>query len=124
MGEIGVIKGKFVDRGDPAAYDKTASDFINDTNPHDFDLSAIVPAGAKAVLLLVDSNNNTAATYVDFKKKANSNYYNVSRITTSAANIPISLDLICPIGSDGKITYRTSGGAFNSINLVVKGWWI
>lgn len=114
----------FVDRGDPAAYDFTVGDFDTDGDPHELNLSSIVPAGAKAVLLALQIYDNETETYIEFRKNGNSNWINQSCVYIFVASLWHHFDLICPIGADRLLSYKTSINAFTYINLVVKGWWI
>jgi len=111
----------FYDRGDPASYDKT--DFTTDGAWHDWDLSAIVPAGAKAVLLFVQIKDDAVGSYLGFRENGNSNAYNVSTIRTQVANIFADGDLICACDSSRIIEYIGSNLAFVTTQAVVKGWW-
>jgi len=111
----------FHDRGDPGAYDK--DDFTTDGDWHDWDLSAIVPAGAKAVLLRIMLQDDAVASWLQFRENGNSNAYNYIIVRTQVANVVIDADAICSCDSDRVIEYRGADLAFTSTRVIVKGWW-
>jgi len=114
----------FVDRGDPSAVDFTETSLTTDGTWRDLDLSAIVGAGAKAVLLSVRITDNQTATEFSFRKNGNSNTINISKLNTQVANLPFYLDVIVPLDANGKIEYMGSNTPFSDISITVRGWWI
>ena len=86
-GYIKSTMGLIVDRGDPAARDKTQADLtLNDSAWHDLDLSAIVPAGAKSILLYVSVADASVNRLLKFRKNGNSNEYTTFNVATVLAN--------------------------------------
>lgn len=114
----------FFDRGDPAAVDFTTVNFTTDNAWHDLDLSGIVPANAQSVLFSVVLNDNFIARGFRIRKKGNINGINVCRLDLLIANIDHYADWTCPVNSDRLIEYRATAGAWNTIVLSVKGWWL
>jgi len=116
--------GTFVDRGDPASEDFTVGDFTTDYTWRDLSLSAIVPAGAKAVLLRAAVRDNLVNQIFEFRKNGNTNDRVRALIRTQVADISNDLDLICACDEDRIVEYRGLNTTFTVISVVVKGWWI
>lgn len=110
------------DRGDPSAYDFTLANLTTDGTWRDLDLSAIVPAGTKAVLLLINVWDDKSNTDLYLKEKGNSNAYNASRINTQIANVSILNDAIVACDDNRKIQYYAENTTWTALNLVVRGW--
>lgn len=116
-------KGFYFDRGDPTAYDFKVTDLFCDDTWRNLDLSAIVPANAKAVALVVRLEDNLVGKRIRFRKKGNTDVYNDSEVRTQVANIPMPADVIVAVDTDRKIQYRTDNTSFTRIDIVIKGWW-
>lgn len=114
----------FVDRGDPATVDFDVDDFFCDGAWKYLDLSGIVPAGAKAVLLTVSLQDNEVNTYVSFRNGDNSNVYSKSKLTVQVADIFIEQDVVVPVPTDRVISYKTTNTTITVLNVTVKGWWV
>lgn len=113
----------FVDRGDPADYDKTS--WTRDNAWHDWDLSAIVPAGAKAVLLRIYGYDESVGQYIFFRKNGNANAANTAAAYTQGINYAFAHDLVVACDTDRIIEYLAST-AWNTAfpKAVVRGWWL
>jgi len=111
-----------IDRGDPAANDKTLSDFTTDNAYHDLNLSSIVPAGATWILLKVVVMSSTIPAYIRFRKKGNSNSINVAVADCIQANLSHPYQFLCPCDADRVIEYYASNSTWSSIQLSVSGW--
>jgi len=118
------LTASYVDRGDPATSDFTENDLINDNLDHPLDLSAIVPAGAKAVNLLVYIKSPTVDNAVLLRKNGNIYTNNEVRCRTQAANVRIGFDVTCAVAEDRKITYKIAAITWGFIRINVKGWWL
>jgi len=114
----------FVDRGDPNAHDFTKINFVTDGTWHDLDLSAIVPAGAVAVMLKLQINATAANKLVYFRKNGNVQPFNVSFLATQVPNIWNGDDLIVALDTDRKVEYLIHIATWGSINLTVSGWFV
>jgi hypothetical protein len=113
----------FTDRGDPGAYDKTVGDFTKDYAWHDWDLSGIVPAGAKAVVIDMVVLVSSGTGWVDLRRDGNANAYNISRLCAPAINYYAAGDMVVALSDDRKIEYRINTATWTELNAVVKGWW-
>jgi hypothetical protein len=110
----------FYDRGDPSGFDYTATDFIIDSNWHAKNLSAIVPSGAKVVLVYVEIS---AAVNIplSLRKNGNSNNFAISEIRTQVNAQKISGNLIVACDSNQVIEYNIGG--IPTIGITILGWW-
>jgi hypothetical protein len=113
----------FVDRGDAAAWDWQAANLTMDGTWHDLDLSAIVPTGTKAVIIIAWIRDNTVGNVIYFRKKGNANNYNASGITCQVANIYNFNGCIVAVDTTKKIQYLASAGT-DVIRLLISGWFL
>jgi len=120
----GYLTTSFIDRGDPTVTDFLTGAFLMDGAPHDLDLSGIVPAGAKAVLLTLRVRDSTIGVSVRLRKNGNVNEINVMHIINQIANLSIVADGIVPLDENRIIEYRIPGPPLNLVELSVKGWWL
>lgn len=114
----------FVDRGDPAAFDFVHGTLTIDNTWHDLSLASIVPAGAIAVALYISIWSDAVNTVIAFRKKGNSNEFNLSKHITQVANIYNFSDLMVIPDSNRIIQYKGASGGNQEIDITVKGWWI
>lgn len=121
-GDPGAIN--IVDRGDPASVDKAVGDFNTNGVVHDLDLSAIVPEGAYAIIVSVWVRHVTANRDIKFRKKGNSNWYNVFPVNALVANMTEYAQgkVFCNAGR--VIEYITHNSTYAIIDLVVDGWYL
>jgi len=114
----------FTDRGDPTAADLTQATLTKDSAWHDWDLSAIVPAGATAVLIRVLAVNTAAIGTLMFRKNGNANAINVARVDTQTTSGFVTADIVVPCDSGRMIEYYVGNvGTWAAISLTVAGWW-
>lgn len=122
--KIKLFSDQFVDRGDPAAYDFTLTDFTTDGAWHDLDLSSIVPPGSSAAIFISTIKDNLILSYIQFRQESNANPYNISLALILAANLSFNHNHIVSCHPNSKIQYMASNTTFTEINLIVRGWWI
>lgn len=120
----GYLTTSFVDRGDPDTWDFSDATLIQDGNWHDLDLSAIVPANAKAVLGYMIVKDDSVDSY--FQVRTNGHVHAISRsgIRTQVANVFNDGDVVMYPDANRKIEYRCSAGDWTRIYLHIKGWWL
>jgi len=114
--------GMFNDRGDPKAADYAIGDFTVDNTWRDLDLSSLVPAGARAVLLRVDIRDAATSKVFAIREKGNGEAINIAQFSTQVANITVAGDLIAICDQDRVVQYKISAGMDIS-NVTVGGWW-
>lgn len=120
----GYLTTGFVDRGDPVDEDFDITDFTCDNTWRELDLSAIVPAGAKAVSLYFTTRCSVIQKYWSFRNADNVNLNNISRIRPQIANFFDAGDFTVPVSTNRKIHYNCSDGCVWTVFLTVKGWWL
>lgn len=117
-------KGYFRRDPEPTDWEYEVGDLTTDATWNDLDLSSIVPAGARAVHLLVQIADGVADSHLAFRCNGNSGIYEIALLRTQVANIVNDADLIVKCDGDRKIQYEGSNLTFSMIQIVVKGWWI
>ncbi len=120
---FGALGMQLVDRGDPSSVDFSIGDLTADSAYHDLDLSAIVPAGAKFVLLYVNLKDDAAGKAIHFRKNGNSNQVAIGSCTTQVANVAHRNHIIIPLDAGRIIEYQMSTTVFTQCDIVVTGWW-
>lgn len=113
----------FVDRGDPAAADWTEATLTKDGAWHDLDCSAIVPAGAKAILFGMSLQNDRVGQVFSMRKKTNFNAINVFMQRTQVSWTFIDEDGVVPCDNNRFVQYNADTLGWANIKLAVKGWW-
>lgn len=119
------VYGIFHDRGDAAALDYNITALYpsgNNTDWHDLDLSAIIPAGAKTVLLNISVTAN-ATDGIYFKKGGNSNDFNRADILCPVNAQEHRAQLIVACNANRVIQYKTPFTTATVINVFISGWW-
>ncbi len=111
-----------VDRGDPAGYDFALSSFTKDGAWHDLDVSAIVPAGALSCRFSIDVQANAATIPFLFRKKGNSNTYNVEGSYTIGANALSRHTIEVPLDANRVFQYYFGAATWATINMIITGW--
>lgn len=117
------LKTSFVDRGDPAAYDFSHATFTIDNAWHDWDLSSVIPAGAKGVVFFFWFANTNVSIDIQLRRKGNVNTKNISNLRTLVASIFRGAEPIVPLDSNRKIQYKIDNIGVWSIAGCIKGWW-
>lgn len=118
------LQTSYVHRGDPIGHDFDKTDFITDYTWRTLDLSSLVPAGAKAVLLLNDIKDNTIGMTFFMRRNGQSYAKNNSGITTQVANHYFRGSVVVALDENRIIEYRASAGTWDFIFLTVRGWWL
>lgn len=113
----------FVDRGDPAAWDFVTGDFTKDNAWHDLDLSGIVPALAKAVLLRLYVASAALGKSFLLRKDGNTNALSAVQISPTVTGVAFSSNPSCPVSTARKLEYKVTDANINQAYLCVMGWW-
>ena len=114
---------RFQNRGDPSSVDFAVGDLLTDGNWNDLNLSSIVSAGARAVLLKVAVQDNAVGSAIQFRRNGNSNIIAGGDVDTQVTNVLIRQMLTIPCDTNRVIEYLTSNLTFTTINITVIGWW-
>lgn len=123
IAEIG-IPPTFIDRGDPPGADYILAQFIVDWGWHELDLSAIVPAGAKAILFQINGIPLDINAGFYMQRHGNVNFTVYSQYAPNVVGASHNEDLTVACDEDRKVDYLVGVGHFVDIDLVVKGWWL
>ena len=113
----------FADRGDPAGTDLNNTQFSM-SSAYDWDLSSIVPAGTKAVIISVQAKNSAAGAYLSFNKYGNSHpTINASYLYLPVANQYGGGQFIVPCSTGYKIHFIFNAVAtWVDMEFTVCGW--
>lgn len=114
----------YIDRGDPSDFDKVLADFTTDGTWRDLDLSAIVPAGATAILLSVIIQDDAVNSQFNLRKNGNTNAKNASPTRTQVANVYHDQTIIVACDTNRVVEYFAENTTWNFIYITVKGWFI
>ena len=124
-GFLGAQTGRvgLTDRGDFGAYDwSIGAGLTADGAYHELDMSAIVPAGARAVLLRFSLADNLASQRVYLRSADNTGTLNVAITRTQVANVIYDGTKTLPCSADRKIDYKITTG-IDTFYLGVMSWW-
>ncbi len=114
----------YVDRGDPASFDFTETDFTDDGAWHDLDLSAIIPATARALLIEFDINTVNREKHIRIRKYGNTNAINHQDIETFIAGAHQSGSVIVAVDSNRIIEYNIDAATWTELDMTIRGWWL
>lgn len=118
------LQTSYVDRGPLGSYDWETGDFTKDGAWHDLDLSAIVPAGTKAVAFSLRIKTPIVNKLFILKPKGLGPAWYFAGAVTQIADMAQYLDLCCACDVNRKIEYNITPTTWTYITLTVKGWWI
>jgi len=113
----------YVDRGDPAAYDYDKEDLEIDGAWHDLNLAALVPAGAKAVLLKTRLQSADPGDSIRYRQNGNTNEINVCGCEALRANVIRTRLGITAIDTNRVIEYNADDITWTLLDITVRGWW-
>ena len=120
---------RFVPRiPDPSTFDwiETGSGtiLITDGLVHDLDCSAIVPAGAVAILMMVIVLDNLTGSTIALRRKGNMYWYAQGGVSTQVANISIRNNFVVPCDVNRFVEYITTNTSYSNISLGILGWFL
>jgi len=115
--------GFYVYRGDPAVFDYKEPDWTMDYLWHELDLSAIVPANAKAIDASFIIAARSTGKFFHFRRHGQVNNKNICFGMINVAWGSYGFDLTIPCDADRKIDYLMSPDIDLVANFIVKGWW-
>ncbi len=114
----------FVDRGDIGSFDRGVGDFVKDGTWRDWDLSSIVGAGSRVVLLKLQFDNNTVGENINFRENGNSNAVNIADSRVQLVSNQVMDERTVQTDANGVIEYNISnGGTWAVLYVTVRGWW-
>jgi len=89
---------------------------------HDWDVSGVVPVGAKAVVLAGNLRGNAANLYLQFRKNGNSNSHAAVLWRTQVANIVMGFQVTVACDTNRVIEYSGSSSGIDLSNIAILGW--
>lgn len=113
----------FVDRGDPAAYDFTSTDFTDDGTWRTLGLTSIITTSAKAVLFDIDFKSANAFKHIQLRRYDNSNEFNHFDTMTIVGNQEKHAMAIVSVDNNRLIQYNIESATWTELNMTVRGWW-
>lgn len=113
----------YIDRGDQVDFDFTLGDLQQGVGWHDLDLSAIVPVGAKGVLMNVEIKNALVDSALKIRKKGNASHNCASWLFTQVANQLITADMTFAVDENRFAEYGLGGMNWLKADFIVKAWW-
>jgi len=115
---------QFVDRSDIDGKDWGIGDLTLNGQWQDLDLTGKIGVGAVLVLLSIANLRSTSAmSYIHFRKKGNTNNFNVDAYNIPLANEYFITSFLVMPNANGVIQYKGSS-AFNSMDMSVCGWFV
>ena len=113
---------QYIDRGDVAAVDYNVTTLTADDNWHDMDISSIVGATRKLVLIISDLKDNAGGKVMLMRTKGNVNEVNIAPCGTIKADKTCSRNMFLYTDDNGFVQYKIKSGVWTTINLTIRGW--
>jgi len=114
---------KYVNRAEQSDYDYDKDTLTVDGYWHVLDLSAIVPANAKVVLLRVGVGYDMRGKFIRISKAGQTNVYSCFEVTTQVAGTRFE-DTTLVDCTGQQIQYLASAGVPMWLYLIVLGWFL
>ena len=114
---------KYASRGDPAAYDYTQATLTIDSGWHTMDLSAIIPANAKLVKLRAVISKTDSSKELRLREAGLTNDIVAEHLWSITGFIIVDKTFDIPCGGQ-QVEYYVTAGVWNTIGIVVVGWWL
>lgn len=115
---------RYQGRGNLSAWDKT-SGWTMDGGYYDWDLSSIIPSGAKAAHLYINIYDTNVGRGITFRPNGYGNYNSsFVRILVSGYTMPYDCPIELPPDDSRIIEYASyTGQSLNTVQASIKGWW-
>jgi len=113
---------RYVDRGDPSAWDWDKNDLTTDGTWRDLDCSSIVSSDAIAILFRLYISDDAASNSMSIRPNGNTNTQNVFQLRTQVANIVNNASGIVACDSNQVVEYMASNTTWTGIYIQILGW--
>jgi len=113
---------RYVDRGDPSAWDWDLGDLTTDGAWYDLDCSSIVSSDATAILFRFYIKDDAAGNTFQARKNGLTNSQAVFAVKTQVANIVNDVNGIIACDSSQVIEYWASNTTWTGIYIQILGW--
>lgn len=118
------LRVEWIDRGDIDAVDYTKDTLTADDNWHDLDISSIVGATQRLVLLNSHLRDNAGGKEMLMRTKGNVNEINIAPCGTIKADKTCSRNMFLHTDKNGVVQYKIESGVWAYIDLVIRGWYL
>lgn len=113
---------KFTNRQDPATSDFNQGTLTHDAAWHEMDLSSIIPAGTKLVMLRVQLIAVPTIGVMKVRRNGNTNDVNTDVASMETVGFPELRTLWVVPDADGKVEYWFTDVTWIAIAVSVAGW--
>ena len=114
----------FIDRGEVADFDFRVGDFTKDGAFHTLDLSGIVPVGVTQLELAIAVHPDFGGGQLYVGNKDYTNYPNLLRTCSGTSGYCYWAYGRVSCNAFRELQYMVAAGAYTSIELLVRGWYI
>ena len=115
---------RYVSRGDYSANDFTQDTLTHDGAWHLLDLSALVPANAKVVKLLLYANHATAGSQLRMGPYYATSHYDYTASKVYVSSMAVRQYQEFPIDSTRTVFYWLDNLSGWDVSIDVVGWWV
>lgn len=112
----------FVNRGNFATADFTIGDFTKDNTWRELDLTSVIPAGCKCVLVRGYMQGTTTNLLAAFRTAGNADIGNAAHLFTFEANKRTEDDIWLIPNDIGVIEYKIPSTVDTALSLYIRGW--
>ncbi|GAI54072.1 unnamed protein product [marine sediment metagenome] len=115
--------GGYHDRGPSVGNDFTEADLTQDGNWNELDLSAIVPAGAKAVNLHSTAIDPNIGKAIYMRPAGDTTIIGTCTLRNQVANVSIGFYVPMSLSTGRKIEYKSAAPGYAGVTMKIRGWW-
>jgi len=114
----------YIARGDVGTPDYDQNDLTLDGAVHTLDISAIVGAGTRFVLVAANITNSSPGKVFRLMQASYTNPASASIIATQVANVIVNSDLWVLTNASGEIRYMATANGWSVVQLLIRGWFV
>jgi len=111
----------WVQRTGDVDYDKAIGDWTRDGAWHDWDLSSILPVGAKKVQIFVRAVTSGADILISFQKKGETGAVSSQQRYIDTNHTDCYFGYMVDVDANREIQYRVSAGAMTNLWAAIQG---
>lgn len=120
----GYLTTGYIDRGPSLLNDWDENDLTQDGLWHTLDMSAVIPAGAKAVNLHYRGLDANVGRILFMRPAGDTTIVGTCFVRNQVANVAVGGWAATSISSDRKVEYKSLAPGYTTINFKVRGWWL
>jgi len=118
-----VVGATWNERGEVSSADYDETTLLENGSYNALDISGIVGAGHRLVLLGVRCQTGTAGASVRLRTNGQVGYWNRSELVSPAANVAFGGDMWVYTDASGVIEYWFTNQGWLQAEFVIRGWW-